>query len=374
MSDRDQPSARRPRHVVAALLAVISLLSACGGSSPTPPASASPEPSAEVREPALSTDAPPLASGSHETASQSPSASSAAASTIPSSGALALLWQKAGPTTIQAQTYWPTIDPVTGDIWVADSRDSKYWIFKPDGTYVGSWGTPGHGPGQLALTTHDPNPDSVGAIAFLPDGSFYLADNGDYRVEQFDKDRHFVRAWGSFGTDPGKFVSPKGIATDGKVVYVADDPVGMSVFDMTGHFLRAFPVPFVLFNLTPDGHLVFGDNDFNAVDIDDGMGNKVASYPVDFPSLGPDESQAGSPTGASMAVQEASGSILVGLQNDSSPVGLIEVDQHGAIVRRWTTGCETMLLSPDGSSVYMASTGAAQSSWPYLRKYALPKG
>ncbi len=250
-------------------------------------------------------------------------------------------------------------------------------MFKPAGTYVGSWGTSGSGPGQLTLTTHDPNPGSVGAIAFAPDGSFYIADDGNYRVEEFDKDRHFVRAWGSFGTDDGQFANPKGIATDGKVVFVADDSrMDMQVFDMKGTFLRKFSFPFVLFSLTPDGHLIVADSGnvgsgaSMAIEVMDGTGKTIATYPVDFSSLGLDASE----TGDSMVVEEASGSILVGLQNDSGPIGLVELDRQGAVVRQWTSGCETMILSPDGRSLYMASTGPALSSWPYIRKYALPKG
>jgi sugar lactone lactonase YvrE len=371
MTHSNLPTARRRRLItVVALATVVSLLAACGGGTTAPSST-----------PAAAVDtAPPARPSSSAPVTVSPSASDSAvpsgsptSSAVASSGPLKLLWQKAGPTTIRAETYWPAIDPLTGDIWVADSRENKYWIFKPDGTYVGSWGTPGHGPGQLQLTTNEPTPGSVGAIAFAPDGSFYVADDGNYRVEAFDKDRHFVRSWGSFGTDDGQFANPKGIATDGKVVYVADDDrLDVQVFDLKGTFLRKFPFPFVLFSLAPDGRLVVAEHPVDKVDLVDGIGKTLASYPIDFSTLG---FSCGAADGClSMAVEEASGSILVGMQDDSGPVGLLEIDQHGAIVRRWTTGSETMLLSPDGASLYMASTGPALSSWPYLRKYALPKG
>ena len=97
--------------------------------------------------------------------------------------ALTLLWQKGAPSTVRADTYWPAIDPLTGNVWVASSFDNQYWIFSADGKFLEAWGTPGKGPGQFQLTTNDPKPDAVGAIAFAPDGSFYVVDNGNYRVE-----------------------------------------------------------------------------------------------------------------------------------------------------------------------------------------------
>ncbi len=361
----------------AGLVAVAIALGACTGSTAAPPGS----PLSSVSAALTGTGASP--SGSSTAASPSaaapPSASSAdtspAASIVPSLGDLKLLWQKAGPTSVKTETYWPAIDPLTGDVWVASSFQNAYWIFKPDGSYVGTWGTAGTGPGQLALTTHDPHPDGVGAIAFAPDGSFYIADNGNFRVEEFDKDRHFVRQWGGFGTGPGQFVSPKGIATDGKLVFVADDPRGdMQVFDSQGHFVTSFPFPTIFFSLTRDGHLVFADNEAHDLVVMDANGNVVAREPIDFPGYGPDAAQAGSPTGAGQPVQEPNGRILIVIGSDAGVGGLLEIDQQGRVVRRWSTGSETMALAPDGTSLYMALTGPSLTGWPFIRKYALPQG
>lgn len=364
------------RVLATGLIALATALAACTSSAAAPPASPAASASAPAA-PAASPSGP--STGSTPSASALPSASSAdsspAASMVPSLGDLKLLWQKAGSTSVKTETYWPAIDPLTGDVWVAFSFQNAYWIFKPDGTYVGTWGTAGSGPGQLALTTHDPHPDGVGAIAFAPDGSFYVADNGNFRVEEFDKDRHFVRQWGSFGTGNGQFVSPKGIATDGKLVFVADDPRGdMQVFDLEGHLLRSFPFTSVLFSLSPHGHLIVVDDNSSELDVTDSAGNVIAHYPIDFASYGPDASVTGSPTGGAQAIEERDGRILVPLGNDSGPQGLLEVDQQGRVVRRWSTGSETMALSSDGASLYMAATGPSLTGWPFFRKYALPKG
>jgi len=55
------------------------------------------------------------------------------------------------------------------------------------------------------------------------DGSVYVADAGNYRVQRFDRQGTFLGSWGEEGAAPGQFRGPLGIAVapDGSV-YVAD--------------------------------------------------------------------------------------------------------------------------------------------------------
>ncbi len=62
-------------------------------------------------------------------------------------------------------------------------------------------------------------------VAFDRAGNIYVADGlgTNARVVKFDKDGHFIKSWGTKGSDPGQFDSPHGIAIDGQGnVYVAD--------------------------------------------------------------------------------------------------------------------------------------------------------
>jgi DNA-binding beta-propeller fold protein YncE len=332
---------RRPgsARALATLAAVLVAVSACGSSGAVSPPTGS--------APSKATSSAP------ETSAPSTPTVAASASPLP---ALSLLWEKGAPSTVRADTYWPAIDPLTGNVWVASSFDNQYWIFGADGKFLEAWGAPGKGPGQFQLTTNDPKPDAVGAIAFAPDGSFYVVDNGNYRVEKFDKNRHFVTMWGSFGTGDGQFANPKGIATDGKTVYVADDPrFDIQAFDTTGRFLRSFPFPFVLFSRAPTGHLFVAD-ETGVLELD-GIGKQIRHLDLDFTALG------GYP--AQTAVDKA-GDIFVELQTDA-PVGLVELDSRGRILHDWSVGGETMALAPDGKAVYVACYG-----WDFIRKYALP--
>jgi sugar lactone lactonase YvrE len=286
--------------------------------------------------------------------------------------ALALLWEKSGPRqpTTCCQTWWPAIDPATGDIWVADSFANVFWIFKPDGTFVDAWGTPGSGPGQLDLATHrSGEPQSAGGIAFAPDGTFYVADTGNHRVEKFGASRRFVDAWGSFGSADGQFAEPFGIVTDGKTVYVSDDDRGdIQAFDPNGRFLRTFgPVEtnagiFMAIDANgtlyraagedrPSSLLRYAPSGSVAATIDTGVSNGfVAGL-----AIGP------------------KGTLFVNIGHKSAAGHqLVELDATGRQIGLWSTGGETGVVDPAGTAIYLASDG--NPVWPTasLRKYALP--
>jgi len=87
------------------------------------------------------------------------------------------------------------------------------------------WGTQGSGEGQFNRPRN---------LAIGPDGFIYVVDTDNHRVQKFDAQGHFVKAWGSMspkGNDgqpilpapPGTFTEPWGIAVDKDGnVYVAD--------------------------------------------------------------------------------------------------------------------------------------------------------
>jgi sugar lactone lactonase YvrE len=82
-------------------------------------------------------------------------------------------------------------------------------------------------------------------VAVDQDGNLYVADTWNDRVEIFDADGNFIRAWGKPGDGPGYFARPKGIAIDSDGhVWVADSvqdrvqvftPEGRLLIWMGGH-------------------------------------------------------------------------------------------------------------------------------------------
>jgi DNA-binding beta-propeller fold protein YncE len=340
VASHGRPTTPRPLIAVAAIAFMVSACAGSGGTSATPT-------SADT---AIPTAAPTAAPTVAPTNTPAP---------LP---ALKLLWQGAGPVSAAVATFSPAIDPVTGDVWVAVSRQNQFWIFSPEGKFLEAWGTAGKGPGQFHLASNDPNPDSNSGIAFAPDGSFYVVDTGNYRVEGFDKDRKFVTMWGTFGTGDGQFGNPKGVATDGKTVWVADDPRNdIQAFDTSGHFLRSFPFPFVLFSRAPSGNLFCADPS-GILEVD-GSGKQVAHFAVTWATFG---------GGPAQVVVAANGHMFVGIQNESGPVALVEFDATGAVLHEWANGAETMALAPYGKSIYLAYSGPPDVGWAYIQKYALP--
>jgi hypothetical protein len=155
VATRRGPSPRRRSRVVASL--VLGPAVAACGSSATPTGAPGVAAPSSTTSPAVAT---PRASAS---AAPAPVVTPTLA---PSLAPLTLLWQQGGPATASSTTVATAIDPVTGDLWAAVPFENKYWIFSPDGKYLGSWGQAGTGPGQLALADHDQNPNGWGAIAF----------------------------------------------------------------------------------------------------------------------------------------------------------------------------------------------------------------
>jgi len=131
-----------------------------------------------------------------------------------------------------------------GRIWALEGPRDRISIFESNGTFVESWGGPGKGDGQFDLTRG--NGDPYGALAFAPDGSFYVLDVGNHRVQHFGADRTFLGAWGSFGSGPGAFNDPVGIVVDDQgIVSVLDDTRNViESYDASGSVvgsIEAFP-------------------------------------------------------------------------------------------------------------------------------------
>lgn len=83
-------------------------------------------------------------------------------------------------------------------------------------------------------------------LAVAPDGTVYVADFGNNRIQKFTPERKFVRLWGREGDLPGQFKEPCGVAVgaDG-TIFVADTWNGrVQVFDVEGKYRREFSAAF----------------------------------------------------------------------------------------------------------------------------------
>jgi tripartite motif-containing protein 71 len=129
------------------------------------------------------------------------------------------------------------LDP-QGTIYVIDAGNSRVQEFDRDGNFLTLWGSQGEGDGQFQFYSSQYN-QQAGDVAVDAAGNVYVADYGNYRVQKFDRDGKFLAKWGSQGNEDGQFKSPSCIAVDPQGnVYVTDfENDVIQKFDATGKFL-----------------------------------------------------------------------------------------------------------------------------------------
>ena len=139
-----------------------------------------------------------------------------------------------GPHRIKISPYDPD-----RHVWVVDDSGQQIFEFTHDGKQLvmrlGEAGVRGVDDKHFGGPTD---------IAWLPDGSFFVADGYvNSRVVKFAKDGRYLMTWGTKGREPGQFDLPHGIDVDrDRRVYVADAHNSrIQVFDEQGRFLDQWP-------------------------------------------------------------------------------------------------------------------------------------
>ena len=101
-----------------------------------------------------------------------------------------------------------------GDVYVADTSNSRIQVFDRNGNLLRTWGSLGAGEGQFSRPS---------GLAIGPNDTLYVADTGNNRIQRFHSNGRFIMAWGNLGSGQGQFNSPSGVAVDSaNLVYVAD--------------------------------------------------------------------------------------------------------------------------------------------------------
>ena len=128
-----------------------------------------------------------------------------------------------------------------GSLYVADSKNNRIVHLSADGKVIQEWGSfadvsKGPAPGG---TFNEPWDVAVG-----PDGSVYVADTWNNRIQKFSADGKFIKMWGYFGTAeaPTAFWGPRGIAVNAKGDVFVDDTGNKRVviFDADGNYIGQF--------------------------------------------------------------------------------------------------------------------------------------
>jgi uncharacterized protein (TIGR03663 family) len=128
-----------------------------------------------------------------------------------------------------------------GSIYVADAGNNRIDKFDPTGRFVMSIGTAGSNDGQF---------QEPWAVAVAADGTIFAADTWNHRIEKFDASGKFLQAWGTFGDTtaqaPGDktalLYGPRAIAidADGNLWVVDTGNKRVVKFSPSGQVLGSF--------------------------------------------------------------------------------------------------------------------------------------
>jgi DNA-binding beta-propeller fold protein YncE len=132
------------------------------------------------------------------------------------------------------------------DLYVADSRNHRILHIASDGNLLDEWGTfADQATGNAPTGTFN----EPWGIAVGPDGSVYVSDTWNHRVQKFTKDGKPLTTWGQYGQplpeapeSKSFFWGPRGVAVDSQGhVFVADTGnKRIVIFDEDGNYLTDF--------------------------------------------------------------------------------------------------------------------------------------
>ena len=138
----------------------------------------------------------------------------------------------------------PTAVAVRADgkrIYVVDtgrvgSESHRVYMYAADGTRLAVIGRRGDAPGEFNLPAD---------AAVAPDGTLWVLDAGNFRVQAFDPEGRPLRQFGGVGRGLGQFARPRGLAVDRDgLVYVSDAVFcNVQVFQPQGELLLALGSP-----------------------------------------------------------------------------------------------------------------------------------
>jgi uncharacterized protein (TIGR03663 family) len=121
-----------------------------------------------------------------------------------------------------------------GSVYVADTWNHRIQKFTAEGEFITMWGYFGQADTPFAIW-------GPRDIAIDKNGNLFITDTGNKRVVIYDKDGNYVNQFGSEGLEPGNFSEPVGIAVDKEgLVYIADtwnQRIQVMVADASGSYL-----------------------------------------------------------------------------------------------------------------------------------------
>lgn len=215
-----------------------------------------------------------------------------------------------------------------GTFYVSDLGNKRVQKFSSEGNYITEWGHSGKQSGEF----HYPS-----GIAVSNDYVF-VADRELNRIQKFSTDGEFIVEWGEKGIYEGQFLFPNGIAVNNGTVYVVDTGnQRIQTFSTDGEFISAFGssglgegqfLTAIGIDIDDDGYVYVTDRGNGKIEKFTANGQLVKSFP--FHSTGyvfSPEAITIDPEGKMFIVNGANDRILHLSQNSTLKLNLF--DQNG---------------------------------------------
>ena len=135
----------------------------------------------------------------------------------------------------EGELMWPAsiAADAQGSVFISDEALHRIQVFDSEGRFVKAWGAQGDGVGEL---------NGPSGMAFDLEDNLLVVDSFNHRVQKFTRDGTYLGSWGRHGCKEGEFNLPWGISIDQYgCAYVADwRNDRLQKFDSTGRHLANF--------------------------------------------------------------------------------------------------------------------------------------